>query len=271
MTACVARRFVDRSLLVDLSASLRRRGHPRTPEVDWKQLRAVAKGRRSCSSRSDTRGSQVEIVQNIGRALQLNKDGSTKVARIIKGGLGKGPERAAKRAQQLTAIDEDWNCPWPLDWLRHYRVLADLVDADGVLPYIAPGVVFEGDDLGKWLQRQRNPGTWTQLSTEQQQRPVEAGRTAQPDAHTRPCDQPRGGRKPGKAQQAFQRGLAALTQWVEREGAGRPVRRGHSEGISVKGGTEPVVVKLGVFGSPTPNPEGTGWTPTTSPPSPHWA
>ncbi len=32
---------------------------------------------------ADTRGSQVEIVQNIGRALRLNKDGSTKVARII--------------------------------------------------------------------------------------------------------------------------------------------------------------------------------------------
>jgi predicted helicase len=32
---------------------------------------------------ADTRGCQVEIVQNIGRALRLNKDGSTKVARII--------------------------------------------------------------------------------------------------------------------------------------------------------------------------------------------
>src|SRR3954469_900335 len=32
---------------------------------------------------ADTRGSQVEIVQNIGRALRLNKDGSTTVARII--------------------------------------------------------------------------------------------------------------------------------------------------------------------------------------------
>ncbi len=32
---------------------------------------------------ADTRGSQAEIVQNIGRALRLNKDGSTKVARII--------------------------------------------------------------------------------------------------------------------------------------------------------------------------------------------
>lgn len=32
---------------------------------------------------ADTRGSQVEIVQNIGRALRLNKDGSTKIARIL--------------------------------------------------------------------------------------------------------------------------------------------------------------------------------------------
>lgn len=73
------------------------------------------------------------------------------------GGLGKNPERAAARAAQLTAIDKDWNCPWPLDWQRHYRVLADLADteADGVLPAIQPGVLFEGDDIGKWLTRQR--------------------------------------------------------------------------------------------------------------------
>ncbi len=52
-------------------------------------------------------------------------------------------------------------------------------------------------------------------------------------------------------QQAFQRGLAALTQWVEREGAGRPVPRGHSEQITVDGEAEPVVVKLGVWVSNT--------------------
>ncbi|MCX4625095.1 helicase associated domain-containing protein, partial [Streptomyces albogriseolus] len=53
----------------------------------------------------------------------------------------------------------------------------------------------------------------------------------------------------GKAQQAFQRGLAALAQWVEREGAERPVPRGHSEQITVNG--EPVTVKLGVWISNT--------------------
>jgi hypothetical protein len=34
----------------------------------------------------------------------------------------------------------------------------------------SPGVLFEGDDLGKWLQRQKSPGTWAQLSSEQQER-----------------------------------------------------------------------------------------------------
>ncbi|MCX4625146.1 helicase associated domain-containing protein, partial [Streptomyces albogriseolus] len=55
----------------------------------------------------------------------------------------------------------------------------------------------------------------------------------------------------GKAQQAFQRGLTALTQWVEREGAHRPVPRGHSEDITIDGETKPVTVKLGIWVSNT--------------------
>lgn len=167
-----------------------------------------------------------------------------------KDGLGKDAERARARAEQLTAIDPDWNCPWPLDWQRHYRVLADLVDADGVLPDIAPGVVFEGDDVGKWLARQREASTWAQLSEEQQERlsrlgikPLEAPSPA-PAA-------PRSTKGPSKAGQAFQRGLAALAQWVEREGAHRPVPRGHSEEITYDGEAEPVIVKLGVWVSNT--------------------
>ncbi|MGV9843425.1 Helicase associated domain protein [Streptomyces fungicidicus] len=166
-----------------------------------------------------------------------------------KGGLGKDPEQAAVRAKQLAAIDPDWNCPWPLDWQRHYRVLADLVDADGHLPDIAPGVLMDGDDIGRWLQRQRQPGTWKQLSTEQQKRltalgikPLEA-----------PSETPAVGRAAkgsGKAQQAFQRGLTALAQWVEREGQ-RPVPRGHAEEITVDDEAEPVTVRLGVWVSNT--------------------
>ncbi|MEV0227204.1 Helicase associated domain protein [Streptomyces sp. NPDC050704] len=167
-----------------------------------------------------------------------------------KGGLGKDPERAAARAAQLTAIDEDWDCPWPLDWQRHYRVLADLVDADGVLPTIQPGVLFEGDDLGKWLARQREASTWAQLSTEQQERLSQLG--VQPLEAPSPAPATtRTAKGPSKAEQAFQRGLAALTQWVEREGAHRPVPRGHSEEIVVDGEAGPVVVRLGVWVSNT--------------------
>jgi superfamily II DNA or RNA helicase len=169
-----------------------------------------------------------------------------------KGGLGKDAERARERAQQLTAIDPDWNCPWPLDWQRHYAVLRDLVDADGSLPDITPGVLFEGDDLGKWLQRQKQPGTWKLLSTEQQERLSTLG--VQPVQAPSPAPTATRATKakgPGKAQQAFQRGLAALAQWVEREGADRAVPRGHSEEIAVDGETEPVSVRLGVWVSNT--------------------
>nr|WP_012477087.1 DEAD/DEAH box helicase [Streptomyces sp. FR1]ABC67446.1 hypothetical protein pFRL1.58c [Streptomyces sp. FR1] len=167
-----------------------------------------------------------------------------------KGGLGKDAERAAVRAQQLAAVDEDWNCPWPLDWQRHYRVLADLVDADGALPEIQPGVLFEGDDIGRWLERQKNPGTWAQLLPEQQERLAKLG--VQPDQAPSPAPAAaRATKGPSKAQQAFQRGLAALTQWVEREGVDRPVPRGHSEQLAVDGEAEPVTVKLGVWISNT--------------------
>ncbi|GHB30921.1 hypothetical protein GCM10010346_62880 [Streptomyces chryseus] len=121
-----------------------------------------------------------------------------------KGGVGKDPKRAEERAKQLASIDPDWNCPWPLDWQRHYRVLADLVDADGSLPDIQPGVLMDGDDIGRWLQRQAQPGTWAQLSTEQQERPTALG--VQPDQAPSPTPAAtRATKGPNKAQQAFQR------------------------------------------------------------------
>ncbi|MFI8194804.1 Helicase associated domain protein [Streptomyces sp. NPDC085946] len=174
-----------------------------------------------------------------------------------KAGLGKDPERARVRAEQLAAIDPDWNCPWPLDWQRHYRVLADLVDADGHLPDIAPGVLMDSDDIGRWLQRQKQPATWKLLSPEQQERlsklgvqPFEAPSPA-PAGLTPALAALKGARKAGgKAEAAFQRGLAALTQWVEKEGQ-RPAPRSTVVEITVDGEAEPVTVKLGVWLSNT--------------------
>ncbi|GAA2285664.1 DEAD/DEAH box helicase [Streptomyces atrovirens] len=159
-----------------------------------------------------------------------------------KGSLGKDPKRAAERTEQLAAIDPDWNCPWPLSWQRHYRVLADLVDADGVLPAIQPGVLFEGDDIGTWRWRQQEPGTWAQLLPEQRERLSALG--VQGAAREGP-------KKAGsKAEAAFQRGLAALAQWVEQEGQ-RSVPRSTVVEITVDGEAEPVTVKLGVWISNT--------------------
>ncbi|MEU2295537.1 DEAD/DEAH box helicase [Streptomyces bacillaris] len=171
-----------------------------------------------------------------------------------KGGLGKDPDRAEKRAEQLTAIDEDWNCPWSLNWQRHYRVLADLVDADGVLPYIAPGVLMDGDDIGAWRWKQQNAGVQAQLTPEQRERLAKLGipiaeLPSPAPAAARTTKRP--GKGPSRAQEAFQRGLTALTQWVEREGAHRPVPRGAVIEITVDGETEPVPIKLGVWVSNT--------------------
>jgi superfamily II DNA or RNA helicase len=169
-----------------------------------------------------------------------------------KGGLGKDPKRAAQRAKQLAAIDPDWDCPWPLNWQRHYRHLADLAadEPHGRLPDIAPGVLMDGDDIGRWLQQQRRPATWRLLSTEQQERLTKLG--VKPFEAPSPAPTaPRATKGPTKAQQAFQRGLSALAQWVEREGADQPVPRGHTEQIAVDGETEPVTVKLGVWISNT--------------------
>lgn len=106
-------------------------------------------------------------------------------------GIGAGPEprqaafarpgqnaaagRPSAGRARLTAIDRDWNCPWPLDRQRHYRVLADLADtvADGVLPDVAPGVIVDGDDIGLWLQQQKQPAAWARLLPEQQDRRVQ--------------------------------------------------------------------------------------------------
>ncbi|KPI15739.1 helicase-associated protein [Actinobacteria bacterium OK006] len=162
-----------------------------------------------------------------------------------KGGLGKDPERAEARAKQLAQIDENWNCPWPLDWQRHYAVLRDLVDADGTLPGIQPGVLFEGDDLGRWIERQTN--NWPQLSTEQQERLSALG--------IRPAERPSAApaRKgaasgPGTVSAAFQRGVVALAQYVQREGT-HTVGRSHTERIVIA--DQEHNVKLGIWVSNT--------------------
>lgn len=92
-----------------------------------------------------------------------------------RGGLSKNPQRATARAAQLTEIDPDRDCPCPLNRQRHYRVLADLVDDDGRLPDIAPGLLMDGDSIERWLRQRKQPGIWERLLPEQQERPTRLG------------------------------------------------------------------------------------------------
>ncbi|TXS33139.1 hypothetical protein EAO71_03495 [Streptomyces sp. ms191] len=97
--------------------------------------------------------------------------------------------------------------------------------------------------------REVDPGTWAQLSIEQQERLSGLGIKPAETPSPAPTAK-RSAKGPSKAQQAFQRGLTALAQWVEREGQ-RSVPRGHREEIAVDGETEPVIVRLGVWVSNT--------------------
>ncbi|MFE5098214.1 helicase associated domain-containing protein, partial [Streptomyces sp. NPDC056638] len=123
-----------------------------------------------------------------------------------------------------------------------------------------PGVVYDGDDIGTWRWRQQEPGTWAQLLPEQRERLTALGvrGAALPVAAAAPAElRPaltaalKGPKKAGsKAEAAFQRGLAALTRWVEKEGQ-RPIPRGAVVEIAVDGEADPVPVKLGVWLSNT--------------------
>ncbi|MFH9736863.1 helicase associated domain-containing protein [Streptomyces roseolus] len=155
------------------------------------------------------------------------------------GAPGKEPERAATRAAQQTATEEDWNCSWPLGWQRHHRALARLAadEPDGRLPAIAPGAVHDGDDLGTWITRQHRP--WPKLSGEQRTRLITLDIT--PPAEPAPAVLGTAGKTPA----AFRRGLVALAQFTAREGVGTAPTRGPIERLLDDG--EEHEHKLGIW------------------------
>ncbi|MBT2493907.1 helicase associated domain-containing protein [Streptomyces sp. ISL-96] len=158
------------------------------------------------------------------------------------GGLGKDPERAARRAEHLVAIDPDWNpgaLGWTVDWQRHHTGLGALLKAGGTLEEIVPGVTYRGDDIGRWLARQVRD--WARLNEEQQRRLGVLG--------VKPAERPhkasaRTSAKAGAARgsEAFTRGVAALQQYIARE-ARTVVPRGHTEVLEGCG----TPVRLGVW------------------------
>ncbi|MQY16832.1 hypothetical protein SRB5_70350 [Streptomyces sp. RB5] len=134
----------------------------------------------------------------------------------------------------LTDIDPDWNPAWPARWQRHYAAVRRLIE-DGATPdELLPGVTVGGLDTGRWLARQRQPTVWQQLTDGQRERLEQLGITPLPRQPT-PAKPARG------AAAAFERGTAALAQYIAREGK-TTVGRHHVE--QLPDGTS---VRLGVF------------------------
>ena len=130
-----------------------------------------------------------------------------------KNGLGKDPARAQRRAQLLGAIDPDWNPDWPVDWQRHYAALKGLVAPGSRLAYVEPGSMVHGMDVGRWLAAQREG--WDRLAEGQRERLARLGVKPAPRPAA-PARTKRSGR--GASGGAFERGIAALAQYKEREG-----------------------------------------------------
>ncbi|WP_405401076.1 Helicase associated domain protein [Streptomyces sp. NBC_01104] len=161
------------------------------------------------------------------------------------GGLGKDPDRAAERRAALEAIDPDWDPEWPIDWQRHYAAALELLAEENGLTEVLPGVTVHGIDVGTWINRQRDPAAWQTLLPQQRERLQHIG------LHPQPPTGPDTAPATGGTTTAFDRGLHALAQWIEREGPHRPVPRTHLEEIAINGQPEPTPVKLGVWVSNT--------------------
>ncbi|MFD7596308.1 Helicase associated domain protein [Kitasatospora sp. NPDC059812] len=146
------------------------------------------------------------------------------------------------RQEALAEIDPDWNPAWPLDWQRHYAAVADCLDGGAQLGDLLPGVTIHGLDIGRWLERQRQHHLWHGLTDAQRERLTQLG--VEPPAAPAEETAPRTKAGAGKPS-AFDRGLAALTQYKARTGT-VTVPRQHIETIPDGDGGF-VAVKLGVF------------------------
>ncbi|MGW1617039.1 Helicase associated domain protein [Streptomyces sp. NPDC002285] len=136
----------------------------------------------------------------------------------------------------LKEIDPDWNPEWPADWQRHYAAVRELLRDEEGPADVLPGVTVHGQDIGRWLNKQRQHTTWTGLKAGQRERLEAIGvipMAPEPEASVEPSTAP---------VSAFERGIAALAQYKTRTGSVGPVSRSHVEVLP-----DGTPVKLGVF------------------------
>ncbi|PRH78254.1 helicase, partial [Streptomyces solincola] len=145
-------------------------------------------------------------------------------------------------AAALEGVDRHWNPAWPAAWQRHYAAVRELLRGEDGQAVVLPGVTVHGMDVGRWLERQRQPTVWAGLSEEQRELLEELGIAPLPEAEAAtapgPAPTPAGAASPAGA---FERGATALAQYRARTGS-VTVPRQHVERL--EDGTE---VRLGVW------------------------
>ncbi|WP_408057821.1 helicase associated domain-containing protein [Streptomyces violaceus] len=140
------------------------------------------------------------------------------------GGLEGHPEWETALAE----IGPDWNPAGPTVWQRHYATVRELLREENQTD-VLPGVTVHGMDIGRFVHRNRQHTVWTGLMDGQSERLEQLGITPLPPEQETPAK----ARKSGSG--AFERGVAALAQYIARTGS-VTVPRGHVERL--EDGTE---------------------------------
>jgi superfamily II DNA or RNA helicase len=71
-----------------------------------------------------------------------------------------------ERREQLEDIDPSWCPAWPVEWQRAFHLVRLHLEAGGTLPTAPGDVVYQGEDLGRWVRTVRHG--WDNLTTVQQ-------------------------------------------------------------------------------------------------------
>ncbi|MEV4561477.1 Helicase associated domain protein [Kitasatospora sp. NPDC049285] len=140
-----------------------------------------------------------------------------------------------ERRRALEEIDPWWCPAWPITWQRAYAAArAWWLEWDGEVDWahLPESTVFEGEQLGRWVLAQRagHPG----LVEEQQELLAAIGIEAEPElVAAAAVKAERAAARPRISQaDRFAHGVAALAQFVQREGHARP-RRTHRERLEL--------------------------------------
>ncbi|MBV6701910.1 helicase associated domain-containing protein [Kitasatospora aureofaciens] len=138
-----------------------------------------------------------------------------------------------ERRQALEEIDPFWCPAWPITWQRAYATARQWwLESDGRVDWTVLPVetVFEGEQLGRWVQTQR--AGWPGLEDDQQDLLAAIG--IEEDQELMAAKAAAEAKPKVSRTDRFQLHLAALTAFVEREGHAR-VPRAHKtpEGLSL--------------------------------------